>query len=164
MADSELNEIKNVMNGLDLYWYSDRRIVKYVISAVNATLLDTWSQAVIDILKEWPDGQPYLALHDLSDRGVSMSYAAQVKFNMLNLAIRTNAIDKVKQILDKKQEFNARVALLFNSYHSGYVGQFMARQGRNPLLNVDYDMFYEEAGAFQWLSEGLRESNEENGG
>lgn len=161
MKKLEVSKTETIIPGLDLQWYLEDRIVKYILSNVTTQLLDTWSETVLKLLQNWSDSQPYLAVHDLSDRGVGMSYATQVRFDMLNLAIRQTALDKAEKILSERKQMPNRVALLFNSFHSGYMGQLFARRSGSSLsANVEYEVFYDPDSALAWLQEVLPDKEE----
>jgi len=154
-------EIESIVPGLDLHWHLDRSIVQYVITKVSPHVLNQWSDIVIRNLKNWPEQTPYLALHDLSNRGVGIAYATQVQFDILNLAIRPAARDKAEDLIANQEGMKATVALLFNSFHSGYVGQTFARLSGSKLSLVKYEAFYDRVAALDWLKERRLVASEE---
>lgn len=146
------DETEEVHTGIVREWFNEKRIVAYRITAMTAQIVDAWADIVVDSLKAWPKDRPYLALHDLSQPGVSLQYAALVNFDMMNIGITMPGRILAEEIFDQHEVFKAKVAINFNLSLSGQTNRtllnFLGRE--NP--NIRYKTFYNRNKALTWLA------------
>lgn len=151
----EASERHEIYPGLTLEWHADKKIVAYRISLVSHTLIDTWAKLVVSIMEDWPADQPYLAMHDLSQPGVSLQYATLVNFDTVNIGVNASGRKAVESIMDSRVEFFGQVAVNFNLSVSGQVNRMLAdRRIGTPF--VKYRSFYHRDNALIWLRETIR--------
>lgn len=154
-----VEEIDEVAQGISCLWYADRQLVVYQITEISSQIVKTWADVVYQTIENWPADRPYLALHDLSRPGVSLFYASMVSFKTKNIAVLPSAQERVKAIIDAREDFRARIALNFNYTLSGKVNNLLAaRQQETPT--IIYKVFYNQESALHWLIEPLK-ANEE---
>jgi hypothetical protein len=146
--------VSRIGQELELEWYAGGSIVVYVLLDMLPEVLQTWSQVALDVLNDWPAGKPYLALYDLSHRGVVINYLNLVQRKMFSLGITQEGEEHALASIAQREDFSARVALYTSMRHSGHVGRLFATidaRKTRPDLAVQYDAFYEREAAFEWL-------------
>ncbi|HLY25088.1 MAG TPA: hypothetical protein VKQ72_02035 [Aggregatilineales bacterium] len=60
--------IEQIAPGLTRSWLMDKRVVLFRPGDVSRATVDAWFNCVMRTMEEWPKGQVYLAVHDLSAR------------------------------------------------------------------------------------------------
>ena len=60
------NTLEVLADGLKRQLYDNGQIVVYTLETTRRETIDTWAEIVIDRLKKWPEGKPYLVIHDAS--------------------------------------------------------------------------------------------------
>jgi hypothetical protein len=160
MSDADISQelqaeaIEEVYPGLFREWYCEKRLVVYRLATATSTIITAWSDLVINTLETWDKTQPYLALHDISQPGISLQYAMLVEFDTTNIGITAAGRAKAEDILDSHPDFFAHVAINFNLSVSGQVNKVLANhRARHPF--VKYRTFYNRPKSLQWLMEAL---------
>ena len=130
------------------------RISVYLVTGIKVDTLNKWSELVLEEIKNHSDEQSFLALFDLSTRGVSLIYSIWSKKSFLNIAITEHGHDKLEIILNDKSMFKAKVAYLFSDTHSGNISQLFGRiaQRRENNIHIQYDIFSDKSEALDWLT------------
>jgi hypothetical protein len=152
--------IEEAKPGIICEWYFDRQIVGYRIQSVSQKLLDDWMKLVLTHLDTWDKNQPYLALHDISGKGVSVQYATLSNFELMNIGITAAGRDKSTEIFDQHPDFRARVALCFNYTVSGQVSQVVTERIKGQHPAIHYKAFFNRDKALYWLSEEISPQDE----
>ena len=147
--------VSTTSDALALEWYAGDTIVAYVLSDMSAKVLQDWSDAALDVLKNWSFGKPYLALYDLAHAGVVITYLGLVQKKMFSLGITQAGEAQALANIAQRKDFSARVALCASMRHSGHVGGLLAtidaRKTRSGQA-VQYDVFYAREAALNWLN------------
>ena len=140
--------------GLLCNWFYDREIIVYQPDLVALNDIDRWADIVGNHLKNWPEDQPYLALHDISNPKIGLAYLTMVKYDVFNIGITSTGWEYVKQIIESRPSFTARIALLFSLSQSGHLIQTLTYQRKHNVshLNIEYEAFFSQRDAFDWLS------------
>jgi hypothetical protein len=118
--------------------------------------LQKWSAVACDVLRDWPAGRPYLALYDLSARGVVINYLDLVKTRMFSLGITEAGEKRVLAEVASRENFGARVALYASLTQSGFIGRLFAQVDAQRIRFdnfVGYNVFYEREAALNWLTQ-----------
>ena len=151
----EPERISKIDETLELQWYAGDAIVAYVLTMMSPKILQIWSDTALDVLNNWPIGKPYLALYDLSYRGVVMSYSSLVRKKMFNLGITEAGEKQALENIAQRDNFGARIAMHTSARHTGNVGRVFAKiDSLRDLYDqtVQYDVFYEREAALNWLN------------
>ncbi|MCP4542878.1 MAG: hypothetical protein GY832_37635, partial [Chloroflexi bacterium] len=124
------------------------------LSKMSPQVLQSWSDAALDVMNKWPSGKPYLALYDLSHSGIVLAYLSLVKRRMCSLGITEAGEEQSLANIAQREGFSARVALYISRTYSGHLGGFSAEidARRAGLKVVQYDAFYNREAAFDWLT------------
>jgi hypothetical protein len=152
---TSMNGPQVITPGLAVEWLFQQQIVVYRVTSISIKLLEIWTETTVQIIDRWPKDKPYRALHDLSAKGVGISYSVQVQYELLNLGITKQGRQQVEHILGQRLDFTAQIALLFNSSFSGNVGQVFANLNKNYLPTIQYKAFFDQEAALEWLSAGI---------
>ncbi len=159
--DSDLPEkTETAFDGLEVSWYNNSTIVLYRLQAVSYEVLDNWASYVLTVLEAWPKDKPYLAVHDLSQSGVSLQYAALVNFDMMNVGVTVNGRAPAEKVFDQHEAFIARVAINFNLSLSGQTNRALMNPLSEMHPSVRYRTFYNLPKSFKWLRGELRDTTE----
>ena len=151
----EPGRVSTINDALQLEWYARGSIVAYVLSNVSPQILQSWSDAALDVLRNWPQGTPYLALYDLSYSGVALGYMSLVKRRMCSLGITKAGEEQALVSIAQRGNSGSRVAIYTSMTYSGHLGGFLADiDARRSRLGqvVQYEAFYSREAAFDWLT------------
>jgi hypothetical protein len=154
--DWQLERVTLVADALELEWYAGDTIVAYVLSSMSPEILQIWSDTALDVLAHWPVGKPYLALYDLSHRGVVMDYLGLVQKKMFSLGVTEAGEERALASIAERDDFSARIAMYTSIRHTGHIGRLFARiDALRELYNqfVQYDVFYRREAALDWLNQ-----------
>lgn len=154
------SKVEKPYPGIIREWYNDTDIALYKITGVTQEVIDNWAQLVIDTLQAWPKDKPYLAVHDLSQPGVSLQYAAMVNFDMMNIGITMSGRLTAEEIFDQHTGFNARVAVNFNLSLSGQTNRTLMSFLNRDHPSIQYKTFYNRAKCIRWLVSGISDTSE----
>jgi hypothetical protein len=146
--------------GLVREWYMSRSIVVYKLVAVSEQVVDSWMNLVVDTVKAWDTSKPYLAIHDLSQAGVSLQYAALVNFDMMNIGITMGGRFVVEDLFDAHPNWMARVAVNFNLSLSGQTNRTLMTFLNKEHPAIRYKTFYSRTKCFKWLSGEMTDTSE----
>ncbi len=147
--------VSTIDDALKLEWYAGDTIVAYVFDSMSPQILQNWSTVALNVLDNWPVGKPYLALYDLSARGVVINYLSLVKIRMFRLGITEAGEEQVLANVASRENFTARVALYASSTQSGFVGRLFAQVDAQRIRFdrfVEYNVFYQRETALNWLT------------
>lgn len=146
--------------GLVREWYLEHRIVMYRLSAVTPETISTWAEDVWTNLQTWDKDKPYLALHDLSQPGVSLQFAAMVSFDMMNIGITLEGRMRIESLFDAEPHRTARVAVNFNLSLSGQTNRTLMNFLNREHPAIRYKTFYNRTKCFKWLKGDLLDTSE----
>jgi hypothetical protein len=146
--------------GLSLDWYSGNDVVCYKLTAVSDDIVNKYADLVQSILKDWPKEKPYLAIHDLSQAGVSLQFAALVNFDMMNLGITMGGRLLAEERFNKHPAWMGRIAMNFNLTLSGQTNRTLMSYLNQEHPRIKYKSFYNRGKCLTWLTEGISETNE----
>lgn len=154
------DEVERIRPGITCEWFSNRQIVAYKITAMSPTIINDWAALALKNLEAWPDDRPYLALHDLSEPGVSLQYATLVGFDTINMGIIPANRPHVDAIIKTKSGLIARVAMSFSLSLSGQINKVLADGKFNTDQSyVIYRAFYNRNKSLSWLTEAIPAQN-----
>ncbi|MCS6835776.1 MAG: hypothetical protein NZ750_07145 [Anaerolineae bacterium] len=157
------DEVEKLTTGLNREWYYNRRVVLYKLVAASPQIVDTWASAVLESLQAWERPMPYLALHDLSQAGVSLQYAALVNFDMLNIGVTPEGRILVERLFDEYPDWRAKVAVNFNLSLSGQTNRTLMNYLNREHPAIRYKTFYNRAKCLKWLVGEITDTNELQG-
>ncbi|MFP4437055.1 MAG: hypothetical protein ACLFVO_07390 [Chloroflexaceae bacterium] len=137
-------------------WYASRRIVVYDIFDISRGIINDWAELALNTIQTWAAGQPYLALHNISYRGVAMKYSG-LHLNIINPAITDEGRQRLSAILREKENFQGCIAPLVSIHFSGYFTRVLTDKAlRNrPARNFQYKIFTEKEPALSWLATAI---------
>jgi hypothetical protein len=146
--------------GLVREWYNDNTIVLYRLIGVSQEIIDNWAKLVLKTLDEWDKTKPYLAIHDLSQSGVSLQYAAMVNFDMMNIGISMEGRIAAEDIFDQHPNWRGFVAVNFNLSLSGQTNRTLMNFLNRNHPAIQYRSFYNRNKCVRWLSTGAADTQE----
>lgn len=146
--------------GLQVDWYNGEEIVVYKLTGVTEDVIDNWAELVQENLKSWDKKAPYLAVHDLSQPGVSLQYAALVNFDMMNIGITMGGRMVAEELFDQHTDWMARVAVNFNLSLSGQTNRTLMTYLNREHPSIQYKTFYNRTKCLRWLTTGITDTSE----
>lgn len=153
---------ETVIKGLVREWYHGKQVVLYRLLMASEETVQRWADLVQDTLREWPRTAPYLAIHDLSQPGVSLQYAALVNFDMMNIGVTLEGRLACDDLFDAEPLWSARVAIQFNLSLSGQTNRTLMGYLNRDHPSVRYKTFYHRGKALRWLLEHDATDTSEN--
>lgn len=153
MVMSEQNN--EVFAGLELEWLFQRQVVVYRLTAVTTETVNRWVDLVEKTILAWPEDKPYLAIHDVSERGVSLQYAVLVSYAYMNIGVTPAGLKRISTIFEQDPNRYARVAIIFNSSLSGRIGKTLTHGESSADPRIEYSAFYNQEMALKWLSSSI---------
>ncbi|MDX2163437.1 MAG: hypothetical protein SF162_19120 [bacterium] len=148
-------QLEEVFPGLIREWLYDRQIVVYRLTTVSQTIIQQWEGLVLKTMEAWDKAKPYLALHDVSETGVSLQYATLVRFDLMNIGITDPGRELAEAYFNEFPEFRARVAIGFNLSVSGQVSQTVMDRLKMKHPSITYKTFFNRERSLVWLSDAL---------
>jgi len=151
----EPERVSIIDDALKLEWYAGDTIIAYVLYSMSPQVLQTWSTVAGAVWQDWPVGNPYLALYDLSARGVVINYLDLVKTRVFSLGITEAGEARVLADVASRENLRARVALYASLTQSGFMGRLFAQVDAQRIRFdnfVEYNVFYEREAALNWLN------------
>lgn len=154
------DESDRPFTGLTREWFHTPKIMVYKLTAVSETVINNWAELVLETIRTWDKTTPYLAIHDLSQAGVSLQYAALVNFDMMNIGVTMHGRILAEELFDQNKGFSAKIAMNFNLSLSGQTNRtlmnFLSRE--NPAIR--YKTFYSRTKCVKWLTGELTDTAE----
>lgn len=147
-------------NGILREWYNGREVVSYKLTAISPVIVEKWADLVLETIADWPKNKPYLAIHDLSQPGVSLQYAALVKFDMMNIGINDDGRIRAEVEFDKNPNWMGRVAVNFNLSLSGQTNRTLMNFLDKTHPAISYKSFYNRTKSLRWLTTGITDTSE----
>lgn len=146
-------------------WYAAHRIVAYEVLDISPDIVTEWANLAVETIRTWTPGQPYLALHDISRRGVSMKYGS-LHVNAVNPAITDAGKTRVFLTPAEEAAFEGRIALLMSLQFSGFFTRVLATKEIQQRFtgNVQHRVFTQKIPALRWLAEGIDTEQPGTGG
>lgn len=145
------NKSENPFAGLSVDWYLAGEVVVYKLDAVSLEIVNQWAELVQKILQDWPQDKPYLAVHDLSQAGVSLQFASLVNFDMLNLGITMGGRLLAEEQFNKRPDWLGRIAINFNLSLSGQTNRTLLSYLNPEHPRIHYKAFYSRTKCLRWL-------------
>lgn len=138
-------------------WYAGGRIVSYEIFDISRAIVNEWSNLTIETIRSWPPGQPYLALHDISHRGVAMKYSG-LHLNIINPAITEEGKERLCDLIKEGMTFHGYIAPLVSIHFSGYFTRVLTAKElqRQSAPNIQHKIFTEREAALRWLEGAIK--------
>lgn len=143
--------VEQLLPSLSREWYYDRRVVLFRLTAASEDIVNRWGNTVQETLAAWPKPTPYLAVHDLSQAGVSLQYASLVNFDMMNIGVTLEGRMACDDLFDQYPLWSAKVAVTFNLSLSGQTNRTLMNFFNRDHPAIRYKTFYQRAKAMRWL-------------
>lgn len=153
LPDDIPDAIEEVSSHIHRCWYASRRIVAYEIFDISPDILQEWAELAVKTIQAWDVGQPYLALHDISRRGVAMKYSG-LHTNSINPAITEDGKARLFPTPEDEANFQGRIALLVSLQFSGYLTRVLAATAVRQQCSENFQrrVFTEKIPALRWLA------------
>jgi hypothetical protein len=130
------------------------KIITYTIEGVNISTLGSWNEAVVAALEATsPDATHFLALYDLSNKGVAMPFLVLNNYRIYNVGVTPMGQRRVSRVLSNRPNLKVRLALLVSLAMSGRIAINKGESldfGDNPVVSR---VFFEREAALEWLRE-----------
>jgi hypothetical protein len=146
--------------GLKVDWYNNKEVISYRLTHITSDVVDKWAEYIQSVLQQWPKDMPYLAVHDLSQPGVSLQFAAMVNFDMMNIGITMGGRQLAEAMFDKHDAWYARVAVNFNLSLSGQTNRTLMSFLDKDHPSIRYKSFYNRTKCLRWLTTGITDTSE----
>lgn len=154
------NRSEKPFPGLKVDWYNGDEVIVYKLTRPMDTVIDQWAEYVQTQLAAWDKDKPYLAVHDLSQPGVSLQFAALVNFDMMNIGVTLGGRKLAEQHFDEHTDWFARVAVNFNLSLSGQTNRTLMNYLDKDHPSVQYKTFYNRTKCMSWLTTGITDTSE----
>jgi hypothetical protein len=146
--------------GLTVDRYLGGEVLCYKLTAVSDDIVNKWAELIQTTLKDWPKDKPYLAIHDLSQAGVSLQFAALVNFDMLNLGITIGGRVLAEELFNQHPQWQGRIAANFNLSLSGQTNRTLMGFLNQEHPRIRYKSFYNRTKCLRWLTMDVSDTSE----
>ncbi len=138
-------------------WYAERCIVSYEILDISRAIVNEWANLTVETILSWPPDRPYLALHDISHRGVAMKYSG-LHLNIINPAITDEGKERLFNLIKENTSFRGYIAPLVSIHFSGYFTRVLTAKElqRQSIPNIQHKIFTEREAALRWLEMAIK--------
>ncbi|NJK80573.1 MAG: hypothetical protein HC876_01545 [Chloroflexaceae bacterium] len=150
------DEIDEISPYIHRHWYASRRIVVYDIFDISHDIINEWANLTVETIRAWDPQYPYLAVHNVSRRGVATKYSA-LPLSIINPAITHDARASLFTTSEEDARFRARIAGLVSIQLSGYYVQVLTSMllRHQPSRKLEVKIFTEKPAALSWLASVL---------
>ncbi|MBZ0318050.1 MAG: hypothetical protein K8L91_16640 [Anaerolineae bacterium] len=144
--------MESITYGVIRQWYYEGQIVAYTIHDVNMASMSRWGDAIMSTLEEWPADNPqYLALHDLSNSGVSMAFVVLNNYHIFTPGGNAMGRQRFEHFISRRPDLKVRLALVISNELSGQITMQHLRNAKvEPLTEVN--VFVDRDAALDWLA------------
>ena len=140
MAKHDLHDWEKISEKVYRQWRFDRRLVVYKLLDSSRETVDTWVKSVIDVLKEVPTTQPFLAIYDVSDVLALTPYARKRSMDIVTAA---------------QHHQGAYALVLSNAIVSNVMRLFVRREIDPTNRRFVSQFFHRDSEAQTWISQWL---------
>jgi hypothetical protein len=141
--------------GLNREMLANNQIIVFKPKAIYSSVLISWMDEALRLLRTWPDNAPYLVMHDLSSRGVALVYGFSNNHDLFNLGVTEDGRQQVQDLLQGRPHLRGRLAIVLSPRLSG---KFVNRQAQQPIqqnAQIESRIFLDREAGLTWLQEGL---------
>jgi len=107
-------------------WLAEGRVVYYKVSSPSPSVIRQWAATAIETLRQWPSEQPYLAIHDLSAPGASLTFSRQLDYNIGMVGITEEGESEVQTLIAQRPNSSSRLAIVISQKYSGHIVQVLS--------------------------------------
>jgi hypothetical protein len=133
-------EVEQIVPGLTLEWFFDRRVSVLTLSSIEFEAIDAWLETAVRVARERPAGQPHLGVHDMSSK---------------NLTLTPYLRKKVQEAAAAVPEKGGRVAVVGPQGPTGSVVRLFANTLVRLMIGRPIRIFASRQEALVWLAEAL---------
>lgn len=144
--------MEKVAAGISREWYFDRRVAVYTADSLNPHTLIDWSKAVAESVKAWPADTDYMAIHDLSQTGMSLQFLVLTGYNILAPWLSLNSEQHLRTWLEKHPHLHIHLGVVVSDSLSGQITMRRAQSSMIDMERVNSRLFINRDSALEWIS------------
>lgn len=141
-----------ICKGVERRWLHDQRVVMYTVKSLGPSNLIDWSKAVAESLDRWPAQTDYIAIHDLSQTGMSLQYLMLTGYNILDPWLTPNSHIRFQEWMKQYPAQRICLAVVVSSALSGRISMKRGRGSSVDIEQVDSRVFDDLTAAQLWVS------------
>ncbi|MBN8593404.1 MAG: hypothetical protein J0M33_16735 [Anaerolineae bacterium] len=149
-----------VCRGVERNWLQDRRAAVYTVKSLGPANLIEWSKAVADSLEQWPEGADYIAIHDMSNSGMSMQLLLLTSNNILDPWLTPNSQLRFREWMKAHPAQRVRLAVVVSTALSGQMTMKRGRSSNADHEQVESRIFDNVDAALEWVNRFLKDTRE----
>src|SRR5258707_5650953 len=138
--------------GIKREWLNDQRIVCYSLEGLTVHAMIEWGEEITKTLGTWPSDSKYLAIHDLSKTGVSLTLLVLTGFNILDPGVTPSAQARVETILRQRPKLEIKLAIILPLSMSGQITTKRGKSSNPNNKQIDSRIYNERESALEWLT------------
>lgn len=144
--------MESIGYGVIRQWHHEGRIVSYTINDLSMASMYRWGDAIISTLEEWPkENARYLAMHDLSDSGVSLAFVVLNNYHLFTPGGTPMGRQRFETFVARRPHLQVRLALVMsNDLCSQITLKHLRSTTLQPLTEVN--VFVDRSAALDWLA------------
>jgi len=144
-----------ICRGIERGWLDEPRVVIYTVKSLGPANLVDWSKAVAASLEQWPDDADYIAIHDMSNSGMSLQFLLLTGNNILDPWLTPNSQLRFRDWMKQHPAQRVRLAVVVSSALSGQLSMKRGRSSNADQEQVESRLFDNLDAALEWVN-GLR--------
>jgi len=144
--------MEEIATGITREWLYEGRIVSYTANSVSVASVNAWSDTALETLETWPEDQPYLAMHDVSQPGIGLLFLTAVESDIFNIGVVPSARQRVQEIVDSRPDWQLALAIVVSASLSGRMTKLLFQQAQ-PGSRIQVKAFFHRSAALKWLDE-----------
>ena len=141
-----------ICRGVEREWLYDHRVAGYTVKSLGPANLVDWSKAVADSLDQWPDDADYIAIHDMSNSGMSMQLLLLTGNNILDPWLTPNSQLRFREWMKQHPAQRVRLAVVVSSALSGQMTMKRGRSSNADHEQVESRIFDNLEVALEWVN------------
>jgi hypothetical protein len=144
--------MEEIAYGVTREWLMENRIVVYSLELMNAMAIRIWSNEALFGMELWSKEQPYLAIHDLSNCEIGLSYMTLARGHLLTPGITAQGSTQLRKLMTAHPDFRIWLAVVLSRNYAEVLAPYMDLRRTSSDPRVTTSLFFERPAAEQWLN------------
>ncbi|MDX2137519.1 MAG: hypothetical protein SF123_05445 [Chloroflexota bacterium] len=149
-----------ICRGIERDWLYDHRVAVYTVKSLRPASLVEWSRAIADSLDQSPKDTDYIAIHDMSNSGMSMQLLLLTGNYILDPWLTSNSQLRFREWMKLHPAQRVRLAVVLSSALSGQIPTRRGRSSTTDNEQVESQMFDNLEAAHEWVNSLLYNTQE----
>ncbi|NDJ51643.1 MAG: hypothetical protein GYB68_01000 [Chloroflexi bacterium] len=142
--------MEEIADGITLHWFDNDNIAHFMIGRVDGNRADTLSEAVLNMLYDWPLDMEIKLMFDLSISGASMQFVV-LSGDIFNVGVTDDGKHHFDQFLADFPDRRVYLAVILPMSVSGRRAERTGINEHQVREQLEGATFFDREDALRWL-------------